>query len=552
MGRSRWTVLAHAALAGVCIAAAVPPWGWWPLAFVGVALVDRLLADRPARSRFRRMWLVAAFWLYPSTVWMLDLTIPGYLVAQAIYAAMFGLLAMAVPPGRGRRVALPGALVLAEWWRWSWPFGGVPLSTIPMGQVDSPLAPTVRTLGPLLLVALVGAIGVGLSAALDRRWQPPAIVAGVLVAALGWAAVAPDGYAIGEIGVAVVQGGGRQRTRATAEDGPIVLRRHVEASRLVQTPVDLVLWPENVVNPRPPYLNLPDSDRFLTFDEAAEAVQQVARDLDTTLLPGWFYAIDDDSTVNYTEVVTADGRPPSDDAITRYDKVRTVPFGEFVPLRSLIEPFAEEALPPRDVKPGDGPAVLDTPVGRVGVAISWEVFFDTRTLDSVRNGAQLLTNPTNGSSYWLSIVQTQQIASSKLRALETGRWVLQAAPTGFSAIIEPDGDVVARTRIGERAVEQGTVELRLGKTVYARVGRTPMIVIAVLLLLAGQLLARRAPRPATDRAVLSGPDDADGTGGTEHEGRVGRAEDAEQSAPSDVRARTGESADEAVRPPAAP
>jgi apolipoprotein N-acyltransferase len=505
--RARLPVLVRAIVAGLCLAASVPPWGWWPLAFVGIAMLDRLLAGRPARSRFRRTFVVTAAWLYPSTIWMLDLTPPGYVFAQAIYASMFGLLAMAVPPGRGRRLALPGAIVLAEWWRWSWPFGGVPLSTLAMGQVDSPLAPTVRTLGPLLLVALVAAIGVALSAAIERRVLTVATVAVVVVLALGWAAVAPDGYAVGEIEVAVVQGGGAQRTRASADDGPIVLQRHVDASELVQTPVDLVLWPENVVNPRPPYLELTDTPRYLSIDEATAAVQGVAARLDTTLLPGWFYAIDDDSTVNYQSVVTADGTE-----MDRYDKVRTVPFGEFVPLRGLLDPIAGGLLPPRDVQPGDGPAVLDTPVGRVGVSISWEIFFDTRARDAVRNGGQILLNPTNGSSYWLSMVQTQQIASSKLRALETGRWVLQAAPTGFSAFVEPDGDVVQRTRIGERAVLQGTVERRAGQTIYTRVGRTPMIVLAALLVLAGIVARRRGSDSPDLDGTARGPSELEQDG----------------------------------------
>jgi apolipoprotein N-acyltransferase len=512
--RQRLSVLARAALAGLCLAAAVPPWGWWPLAFVGVALVDRLLAGQPRRSRFGRMWLVTACWLFPATLWMLDLTAPGYVIAQALYAAMFGLLAMAVPPDRGRRLALPGAFVIAEWWRWSWPFGGVPLATIPMGQVDSPLAPTVRTLGPLLLVALVAAIGVALSAALERNWRVPAVVAVVVALSIGWAAVAPDGYAIREIDAAVVQGGGPQRTRADARENRAVLLRHVEASELVQTPVDLVLWPENVVNPWPPYETVP-GPRYLSYDEAEQAVQQVARRLQTTLLPGWFYGIDDDSTINYTSVVDENGVE-----LDRFDKVRTVPFGEFVPLRGLIEPFAGDALPPRDVQPGTEPAVLDTPVGRVGVAISWEIFFDTRARDGIGHGGQLLLNPTNGSSYWLSIVQTQQIASSRLRALETGRWVLQAAPTGFSAIIEPDGTVRARTAIGEQAVLQDTVEMRGGETIAVRVGRWPMLLISVALLVAAQVLARRRPGSDLDedgdRAVVDDLDrhlGAEPTGG---------------------------------------
>ena len=66
----------------------------------------------------------------------------------------------------------------------------------------------------------------------------------------------------------------------------------------------------------------------------------------------------------------------------------------------------------------------------------------------------MLTNPTNGSSYWLTQVQTQQVASNQLRAIENDRWVLQVAPTGFSAIIDPDGNVRQRTGLSERAVLQ--------------------------------------------------------------------------------------------------
>jgi apolipoprotein N-acyltransferase len=428
------------------------------------------------------MTLVTACWLYPTTLWMLDLTGPGYVIAGGVYALLFGLFAMLMPGGRGRRLALPGAIVLAEWVRWSWPFGGVPLSTIAMGQADSPLAPTVRVLGPLLLVALVASIGVAISAAFDREWRTVATVIGFVAVALGWAAIAPDGYAVRSINAAVVQGGGEQRTRATPGDGPIVLQRHIEASTLVRTPVDLVVWPENVVNPEPPYLAPPISNRLLSYADAERAVSDVARRLHTTLLPGWFYAVDDHTTVNYTEVVNPDGN-----ALGRYEKVRTVPFGEFVPLRWLLDPFARDVLPPRDVRQGSKPAVLDTPVGPVGVSISWEIFFDTRGRDAISHGGELLTNPTNGSSYWLSIVQTQQIAASRLRALETGRWVLQAAPTGFSAIIEPDGTVRARTSIGEQAVLQGDVEMREGRTIALRVGRAPMLVIALLLLIAGRI-----------------------------------------------------------------
>lgn len=83
---------------GLCLAASVPPWGWWPLAFVGIFGWDRLLAGQPWGRRFRRSWLVAAAWLFPSMLWMLDLTPPGYVLAGAVFAAFFGIAGIACPP----------------------------------------------------------------------------------------------------------------------------------------------------------------------------------------------------------------------------------------------------------------------------------------------------------------------------------------------------------------------------------------------------------------------------------------------------------------------
>src|SRR5262252_4708887 len=65
-------VLGRCALAGICIVASIPPWGWWPLAFVGIAITDRLIAGQTWTHRFWRTWLVAAIWLLPGMVWMWD------------------------------------------------------------------------------------------------------------------------------------------------------------------------------------------------------------------------------------------------------------------------------------------------------------------------------------------------------------------------------------------------------------------------------------------------------------------------------------------------
>ncbi len=82
--------------------------------------------------------------------------------------------------------------------------------------------------------------------------------------------------------------------------------------------------------------------------------------------------------------------------------------------------------------------------------ISWEVFFGDRGRAAA--DSDVLLNPTNGASYTGTILQTQQVASSRLRAVETGRWVVQVSPTGFSAFISPDGDVFQRTGVSERRV----------------------------------------------------------------------------------------------------
>lgn len=414
-------------------------------------------------------------------LWMFDLTAPGYVAASIIYATYFGIAASLTPPrAAGRRIVLPGAVLVAEMARWYWPFGGVPLANIALGQVQSPLAGAARIGGPLLIIALVVALGQALSAVArpdhERSATYPAAIVGTTVLVLLGAWLHPRASDVSELDVAVVQGGGPTRTRASADQEPIVLARHIEATAAADLDVDLILWPENVVNP----------GRFLPMDVAQERVAEVAIDNDAVLLPGWFHGIADnpDGTVNYHVAITPDG-----ETIDRYDKVRIVPFGEYVPLRGLIENFYD-GLPNRDVVPGTGPPVLDTPVGRIGVAISWEAYFERRSRDAVANGAQLLTNPTNGSSFWLTQVHTQQVASNQLRAIENDRWLLMVGPTGLSAVISPDGDVRQRTGIGERIVLTDTVHLRDGRTLFSLVGPWPMLAYGIVALAFGAVRSR--------------------------------------------------------------
>ena len=315
----------------------------------------------------------------------------------------------------------------------------------------------------------VAVIGIALSAAWERRHIVAATALAGVVALWLVAIVAPTGHDIRTINAAVVQGGGPQGTRASETDPRDVFDRHVEATSLVTTPVDLVVWPENVVA----------VDSLLATTRENAELSALAKDLNTTLVAGITEVLDSSSFANASIVYLPDGSTGG-----RYDKVRRVPFGEFVPLRGLIESVAgsNTGIPVRDARAGTEPAIVRTPAGDLALAISWEIFFTNRGRDGVLHGGQILLNPTNGSSYWLTQVQTQQVASSQLRAIETGRWVLQAAPTGFSAIVNPSGNVLKRTSISEQVVLQQDVMLRSGDTIATVIGPMPVIWLSGILL----------------------------------------------------------------------
>ena len=476
---------------GFLIAFALPPWGFWPLAFVGFALFDYLCGIENGRTRFLAGWMAGMVWLGMGEFWMIDLTAPGYFFVFIVFGAGYGVIARITGTGDGRLLTLPALVVLYEFFRWSWPFGGVPLATVPMTQVNSPLAEVLPLGGGLLLTAVTVMTGSALRLLAERRFDMAGLTIGPVAIAVIAGVVAPTGSPVDMLDVAVVQGGGPQRTRADVCENQQVFDRHVEATSTIDRQVDLVMWPENVVNPISDGSPLGRCDDLFFMAEAIDATAAIAQEQNAVLIPGWFHAAGGDfptNTVNYSTAIE-----PGGDTVSRYDKVRIVPFGEFVPLRGLIERFSSD-IPNNDVLQGTGPAVLDSSVGTLGVSISWEIFFENRGRAAVRDGGEFLVNPTNGSSYWLTILQSQQVASSQLRAQETGRWVLQAAPTGFSAIVDPDGNVLERTDVSEQRVLYGEIERREGLTLATRLGPTPILVLSVLALAVGTVLRKRATR----------------------------------------------------------
>jgi len=476
---------------GLLLAAATPPWGFWIAAPVGIALLDDAVADPelPWTRRFGRAWVCWAALLFPTLLWMRALTLPGYVIASATYAGFLAAGTIVAPRGPGRFVALPAGIMLAEWVRWRWPFGGVPLSNLAVGQVAGPLAPVLRLGGALLLVGVTITAGLALAAAWKRRPRLAAALAGAVGAVVVLAVLAPGGTGTGTVlDVAVVQGGGPQGTRAIDTEPGIVLARHLAASEELgpDDDLDLVVWPEDVVDV--PRLDGSPEERSL---------RALARRTGATFVAGVVEDDGDDGFRNWAVAYAPDGSEAD-----RYEKVERVPFGEWVPFRPLLESVAGGALPQRDARIGRTRAVLETPAGLLGTSISWEVFFGERARDAIGAGGRLLLNPTNGASYEGTQVQTQQVASSRMRAIETDRWVLQAAPTGLSAVVEPDGDVRQRTGVSERAILFDTVELRRGETPYVRFGDAPAALYAAACAGLGWALERRARRtPERGEAV---------------------------------------------------
>ena len=479
--------------AGLLLAASLPPFGFWPLAFGGIAILDVLVGDRPRWSRAGRMGLVSLVLFAITLFWIKELTAPGYVIAILAFAGMFGLVGLLIPPGRARHLALPGAWVLAEAWKGHWPFGGVPISDLAIGQVAGPLANLARFGGVELLSGVTVAVGVVVAMAVTgtarSRLTAAAATIGI-VALIVAASVAPHGHNIGKtVRIAAVQGGGPQGTRAIFTNMDKVFERHLKASDSINRKVDVIIWPEDVVDLDSGDIADPDSGHGT--DLAA-----LARAKNATVIAGVVEDSGATSFRNFSVVIHPDGTYGD-----RYDKVHRVPFGEYVPLRSLVAPFAGPSLTQRDAIVGKGPAVLRTSHATFGVVISWEVFFGSRARAAIRDGGEILINPTNGSTYSGTLVQTQQVAASRLRALETGRWVVQVAPTGFTAIVDPNGVVHQRSSISKADVLYGDIPRRSGYTVATQLGTWPMLGIALCLIGAAWLLERR------DRSGAGRPSD---------------------------------------------
>jgi apolipoprotein N-acyltransferase len=498
--------------AGLLLALSLPPWGWWPLGLAGAAVLYWRLAGLRARTRVWAGWLAGLGCYGPGLMWARAFNWYGAVLLIALEALFFALAALLTPPWRGRAPAFVAAGTLAEAVRMTWPFGGLPLGGVFLGQAGGPLLALARIGGPLLLTAGVWAGGAGLATlgsgraeawserrsgthsgarsprrAASRSGPVVAVRGAAILVALGLAVVlgslAPDGGpAVRSVTVAAVQGGGRRGLDKEQVDPATVLAAQVRATRpllAMTVPPSLVLWPEDVIALTGP----------LQGSVQGAQMAEEARRLHTTLVAG---VTEPASPTTFRNEIVAWG--PDGRIVGTFEKVHRVPFGEYVPFRSFISHFANLSAVPTDAVPGHGTGLLRTPAGPLGTLVSFEVFYANRSRTSVRAGAELLIVPTNTSSYATAQVPTQEVAADAVQAVETGRDVVQAAPTGYSSVVDQRGRVLERSVLGHRQVLTATVPLRRGFTPYDHLGDLPFLLLAGAGLVAGWAQQRRAAR----------------------------------------------------------
>ena len=509
--RARWAALV-AVLAGLGAAAAFPRLGIWPLAIVSVAALSWAVDGRRARTG---AWLGLCYGLaffVPLLHWtgVYVGAAPWLILAVGEAAFMAGL--GAVLPLVQRLPAAPlwigCAWVLEEALRDRLPFGGFPWGRLAFSQANSPLRWFIIEGGAPVLTFFVALVGGALaSAALCIRRPLPRWAlarAVVLLIAVPMVAelvgiLAPLGSTGHRLNVALVQGSVPDRGLAFEDRAEQVLHNHIAETMKLAREIragktvrpDLVVWPENA------------SDVDPLVDKAAGAeISRAVRAVDAPVLVG---AILDGPGADHRRNAGILWSPTTGPG-AEYIKRHPVPFAEYMPLRSLAEKISSAAkLVTQDMVAGTGNGLLTGGPVPIGDVICFEVAYDDLVQSSVGAGAQLLVVQTNNATFGHTAETYQQLAMSRLRAIETGRTVLQVSTTGASAIIDPSGNLMAQSgALFEPAILTANVDLETAQTDAVRWGAVPEWVIAGLAVAAAvasvamSITARRRPaRPHT-------------------------------------------------------
>ena len=476
--RPRWEPPAIL-LCGAALTLAFPEADLAPLAWV--TLIPLLVALRAVR--LRRVIVYGAlfgFGFYGSLlVWVSHV---GWLawtvlvVVQAAYVALFAGLSSALArraPAIMFAVGIPSLWVAVDFLRASFPVGGFTWGQLAQSQtVIGYLLRPAAVGGAWLLTWLLVAINAQVALAWARRSLLPhaAIAAGLIVLPLALPTPRAGGPAID---VAIVQGNVPRDPNLSGVEKLIrIAEDHAAETTEVPNGVDLVIWPESALG--------------LDIDEFPEMRRSLltAAEVDAPMIVGGEVDEGPDHRRVVAFLVAADG------TITEtYVKTHLVPFGEYVPARSLLDWIPALEQVPRDALPGDEATIFEVAGGPIAPVISFEGDFGSLVRQRIHEGGRMLVVDTNTSTWGDSWASSQHVAFSRLRAAENGVWVLHAAISGISAFISPAGEVVERTPLWARTHIEHSVRFATGITPYARFGDwVPLVsglVALVLLVYAG-------------------------------------------------------------------
>jgi len=518
--RPRWALLVSL-VGGLLLAAAFPPYGLWPLAFVSPALLVVALSGRSLRGAFTNGLVFGLAFFFPLVAWVVNLAWFAWValaIASALIFAVFAIAQRLLLNLRWWPPAVAGWWVAAEAFRDRWPWGGFPWGRLAMSQAGVPTQGWAAIAGPPTLTFVVALVGACLGWLLltayadgpgtprrQRLLLPALTLVGSVALALLPAALTLDPVpASAKTAVVAAIQGDVPRARSLAAELTNaeleVTSNHAAATDKLAAKVaagqaaqpDLVIWPENSTDIDP--MQYPP-----VYDEIASAAAAIGR----PILVG---AVLQNPQLN-AGVLWLPYKGPT----TIYAKRRLVPFGEYIPFRSLISKITSlTQLQPTDFVPGHQTVVFNIGQIKLGDVICYEVGFDDLVRSEVAAGANLLSVQSNDATFEREGPTTaesgQQLAMARIRAVEFDRTVVVASTTGYSAIVAPDGALVSRSGMWTQAELEARVPLLTYTTLAERLGAWPewAIVAATTIALGlaiGQASAARRRRTRSDNAT---------------------------------------------------
>ncbi len=439
-----WAAILVAAGAGPILDAGFPDKGYWPLEFLGIALVLVALIGRRVGSALLVGFVAGCTFYFTLIEWASLFLGPLPMSALSVLESLFFALGAAaitlayrwVPrawPTRLARLGLVPVVVAGLWtareaWASVWPYGGFAWGRVALSQSDSPFSPLFAWLGVsgvsfvmvLIAAASVAAVlEVGVSR-LVRTTIPVAVTAAALVIP---ASQVPTN---GSMRIAAVQGDGKAGYFDQRQPGDLLQAQLDATAPLFGQKVDAVLWPEGASD----YSPLEDPYTAKVFD-------YVSQQLNAPLI-GWAVTDRNGKTYN-SEILWEAGKG----AVDFYDKKHPVPFGEYVPDRAFWEPFAPSLIDliQREYTPGTTDNVFNVNGTLVGVNICFDIVDDQILTESVDEGARVILASSNTADFGHTDESAQQLAIARIRAIELGRSVVNISTVGLSAIIAPDGSI---------------------------------------------------------------------------------------------------------------